>query len=136
MADVTLVATDLIYPVGELQQAMFPTQGELAANVGQWLDEAASNTAVTALSTSAAANTAARHWVLYRAYSAVAQRIALQPSSESRSDVDRSWGQGRIDYFSELAASHKASFDGAVTVAGAATGMALFTVAKANRLNG
>jgi len=136
MAAVTLTVSDFIYPQGELQPAMFPTAGELQANLAQWLDEAAGKSAITSLSTADEANTAATHWVLYRAYAAVAQRIALQPSSESRGDVDRSWGQGRIDYFSGLSAAHKASFDGLVTVTGTATGMALFTVAKANRLNG
>lgn len=129
---VTLVVLDLIYPIGDLQPALFPKANELEESVARWLQEAAANANVTALS-EANANTAAKHWVYYRAYQAVAQRLAMQPTNEQRDNISRSWGQNRIDYFTKLSADNKAVFDSVTTVA-SYSGLAMFARVKAGRV--
>lgn len=99
---ITLGPSSLIYPIGELTVAMFP-DGDLDTNVTAWLQEAGTKTSD---------NDVARHWVYYMAFRTVASQIASTPTSEAYfSNVSRSWGDGRVDYFDRLAKQHLEKYD-------------------------
>jgi hypothetical protein len=113
-----LVAADLIYPKGRLQPVLFPKE-TLATIVEAWLSEAETKVADV---DAADQDAAATHWVYYRAYSAIAERIAASPSRESfggnsgggvESTVD--WGQNRADYWEKKAADELAEFESILT---------------------
>lgn len=96
-----LTVDDLVYPAGDLQPAMFPDR-TLENNVTVWLAEAATKTD---------SDDAARHWVYHRAYAAVAQRLALTPSSETYDETSRSISDKRIEHFQKLADEELAKFE-------------------------
>lgn len=100
---VTLNLDDLKYPTGELQPRMFP-DGDIDTVLATWLTEA------IGLTTD---DTAASHYVYWRGYSAVANRIAATPTSQSTSTGSHSttWGKNRIDDMRSLADYHKGEFD-------------------------
>lgn len=97
-----LSASDLIYPDGDLLQMMFP-DGDINTAVGAWLIDAATRTT---------AEDAQRHWVYYRAYTAIANRIAATPNSDNGFNASRSisWGGDRIDAFRRLADKHLSEY--------------------------
>lgn len=101
-----LTNADFIFPVGELQASMFPGQ-VLTTLIDAWIAQAV--TKVAGLSP-LVQDTAATHWVYFRAYSAIAKRIGVNPTRESfggnsgggvQSTVD--WGQNKSTYWEELA---------------------------------
>lgn len=97
-----LIANDVIYPDGDLLPSMFP-DGDIQLAVSAWLADAAGRTTV---------ELAQRHWVYYRAYSTLANRIAATPSSDSGFNASRtvSWGGDRITAFEQKAAKHLAEY--------------------------
>lgn len=90
--------SQLIYPNGELQPAMFPDR-DIEANIQTWLTEATAKTS---------GEDAQRHWVYYRAFSTVATRLALTPTSETgfSGDASRTIGKERLDFFQTQANAH------------------------------
>jgi hypothetical protein len=104
---VTLTTTDLQYPTGEMQPVMFP-DGDIDAALASWLSEAMSLTTE---------NEAAAHYVYYRGYNAVANRIAATPSSESTNTGSHSvsWSDSRVKTLRDLANYHKGEFDKAAS---------------------
>lgn len=95
-------ATDLIYPQGELLPIMFP-DGDLQSSVAVWLTEAQAATGD---------ETAQRHWAYYRAYAAVANRIASLPSSENSFGTHSvTWGSERIARFQEQSEAHLTEYN-------------------------
>lgn len=97
-----LTANDLIYPSGDLLPSMFPN-GDIATVVPIWLTEAVGKTAL---------EQAQRHWVYYRAYAVIANRIASTPSSEnSFSNHAISWGSDRVTHFQEMADAQLAEYN-------------------------
>lgn len=96
-----LKPNDLIYPGGDLLPSLFP-DGDIQTVVGVWLTEATGKTSDT---------DAQRAWVYYRAYSAVATRIAGTPSSESSfNNQVTNWGADRVKHFAELAETQLAEY--------------------------
>lgn len=100
---VTLVPDDLKYPVGELQPAMFP-DGDIDDALVTWLTEA------EGLTTD---NTIAEHYIYWRGYTAVANRLTATPSSQSTGQGNHSvsWSDARIKELRSLANYHKAEYD-------------------------
>lgn len=102
---VTLTNDDFIHPVGRLQTAMFP-DGDMAAGLTAWLDEA---TDLVAAVDADDQDNAAAHWVYYRAYTAIADRLRAMPVSESYggsgTNVSKTWGSGRVAEWEALAAA-------------------------------
>lgn len=99
-----LIAADLTYPTGKLQESSFPGK-DLQANLTVWLPAATAKTAGLA---AGVRDIAATHYVYYLAFSAIADRIASQPSAETFSgpqgtNVSRNWGQNRAEYWLEKA---------------------------------
>lgn len=94
-----LTPFDLTYPQGELTDAMFPDR-QLEQNIFQWLGEKTGS------------DDAVRHWVYHRAYQAVANRLATEPSSVAYfSDVTRSIGADRVKFYQDAADKHLAAYD-------------------------
>lgn len=100
---VTLTIDDLKYPGGEMQDVMFP-DGDIDDALTAWLSEA------TSLTTD---NEAAEHYVYYRGYNAIANRIAATPSSvnSTTGGHSESWSDSRIKELRGLANHHKREFD-------------------------
>lgn len=98
-----LTAPDFIYPNGELMDVMFPGD-DLELTVGVWLDEATAKTTV---------EDAQMHWVYYRAYTAVANRIAATPSNQSTSQGAHSvtWSGDRVKTMQDKATYHRQEYD-------------------------
>jgi len=97
-----LLASDLIYPVGELTQIMFP---------GAVLDDLADTWIISAAALTTD-DTAATHWIYWRAYTAVANRLAATPNSEVYfNDVARRFEKDRLDFFLSQAAGHKSAYE-------------------------
>lgn len=97
-----LIADDLKYPDGELQPAMFPG-GDIDTNLDVWLADAVTKTTN---------DDAQRHWVYYRAYTVIAGRLAVAPSSQSSfGDISRSIAGSQIKHFADLATQHRSEFD-------------------------
>lgn len=135
---VTLTPASLIYPVGKLQRGWFnPTTADaLETVVVEWLDLASA--AVAALDDDDLEDAAARHYVYWRAYESIAQRIAGVPASEQSgggNGFSRSWKvPEQIDYWQRLANAEKATFDALLageTLAGRVT--TVFTTAPGYR---
>lgn len=97
-----LIADNIKYPEGELQPSMFPS-GDIDTNLYTWLTEATTKTS---------SEDAQRHWVYYRAYTAIAGRLAVTPSSQSSfGDVSKSINSGQISHFAKLADQHLSEFN-------------------------
>ena len=97
-----LIANDVIYPDGDILPSMFP-DGDIQNAVSAWLADAARRTAV---------EDAQRHWVYYRAYSTLSNRVAATPSSDSGFNASRtvSWSGDRVTAFEQKAAKHLAEY--------------------------
>lgn len=100
---VTLTIDDLKYPDGEMQPVMFP-DGDIDDVLVGWL------TAASSLTTD---NDAAAHYVYWRGYNAVANRIAATPSSESTGQGSHSvsWSDSRVKELRTLANYHKGEYE-------------------------
>lgn len=99
----SLTTADLIYPTGELMPLGFP-DNDIEDAVTTWIAEAEAKVADLAASSQ---DSTAAHWVYYRAYNHLANRIAQTPSSEEWfQDVSRQWSQGRVDFFEKRATEH------------------------------
>jgi len=101
---VTITLDDLKYPGGEIQPRMFP-DGDIDVVLTIWLLEASALTDAT--------DDIATHYIYWRAYSAVANRIAATPTSQSTSTGSHSttWGQNRVSDMRNLADYHKNEYD-------------------------
>lgn len=99
----SLTATDLVYPNGDLLPAMFP-DGDVLTVAAVWLTEAGEKTELVE---------AQRQWVYYRAMNAVAGRLAATPSSESSVGGSHSvsWGADRVASFRQMAAAYLAEYN-------------------------
>lgn len=97
-----LMPNDLIYPDGDILPAMFP-DGDIQLAVSAWLADAAARTLV---------EQAQRHWVYYRAYTALSNRIAATPSSDSGFNASRTiaWSGDRVTAFEQKAARHLSEY--------------------------
>lgn len=126
---ITLDPEDLIYPTGELQPGLFP-DGGLEEHLEAWIEEAGSKTDD---------DSPAAKYVYWRAYSAVAIRLAMTPNSESndsqQTQRSKSWGKDRIEFFEKKAAEYKAAFDAEIAdpPGSAFGGLGMFRTAKAGR---
>jgi hypothetical protein len=103
---VTLTIADLQYPVGHLQPGLFP-DGDIGTALQAWIEEAARLTNN---------NEAAAHYVYWRGYEAIAERIAGRPTSQSTNQGghSESWSDGRVEHWRARAREHKAAFDALV----------------------
>lgn len=130
---VTLTPADLIYPSGELTENLFP-DGKINDHVTLWLSQAAANAVVAAMA-DADANDAATHYVYWRSYAAHAQRVAVRPTSETtQRDTQRTYSDGRVKTWMDLANEHKAAWQIVTTPALATSGGLFgFGVAKGRR---
>ena len=97
-----LTIDDLVYPNGELQGSMFP-DGDVDTVAVIWLAEAVAKTADTV---------AQKHWVYYRAYTAIANRIASMPTSQSTNQGSHSvsWGSDRVTAFRQAASDNVSEY--------------------------
>ncbi len=100
---VTLTVDDLKYPDGEMLPVMFP-DSDIDDVLTAWLN------AASALTTD---NTIAGHYVYWRGYSAVANRIAATPSSESTGQGSHSvsWSDSRVKAMVDRANYHKGEYE-------------------------
>lgn len=100
---VTITIHDLKYPGGELQPRMFP-DGDIDDALTVWLSEA------MALVTE---NAPAKHYVYWRGYEAVANRIAATPTAQSTSTGSHStsWGHNRVSDMRKQAEHHKTEYE-------------------------
>lgn len=99
---ITLRPTDLIFPVGDLQPALFPGVN-LETLVSTWLLDAGRRTEQ---------DDPARHWVYHKAYESVANRLAATPSTETYfNETSRSIGADRVKYFQDKAAQHLSEYN-------------------------
>lgn len=95
---VTLTVADVTYPIGELQASMFPAN-DLATSAASWL----SQNEVTG----SGDNIAARHWLYYRAYDAIASRLSNSPSVINvDGTVTRTISAAQIKYYTDKAQSN------------------------------
>ena len=96
-----LTNSDVTYPTGDLQPSMFP-DGDLSTSATAWIADAVLQTTD---------EDAQKHWVYYRAYTAISNRIAATPSQEnSFSNHTVSWGADRVKAFNDLAGKHLAEY--------------------------
>lgn len=95
-----MTVEDLIEPMGELSQSMFPDLGEYAA---AWLAEAQGKTS---------SEVAQRAWVYYRAFTSFANRIHAGLASEKKGDAAASRSDSQFAYWSGKAAAALATFNG------------------------
>lgn len=107
-----LDANDLIYPAGKLQESMFPGK-DLASNLAVWVPMAEEKASAVG---AANQDDAATHYAYYLAYSAVADRIASQPTRESYAGPNgtnstRDWGQNRAEYWAGKAQEELDAFN-------------------------
>jgi len=102
-------AQNLLYPAGEIRPELFPerSQEDLVNDLQTWLDERAGEDGV---------DDAARvHWAYYRAYSAVASRIAATPASINvPGAIGVSVGSGAVAHFAQLAKQKFEAFEARV----------------------
>jgi hypothetical protein len=97
----SLTASDLKHPNGEMQSVMFP-DNDIDTLLAAWLIEAQGKTAI---------EEAQKRWVYYKGYTAIANRIAATPSSQSHQGTQAvSWSDSRIQQFRSLARDHLAEY--------------------------
>lgn len=100
----------ILYPLGELTRSMFPddTLEDVAAI---WFDDATEQTA--SITDSDLQDAAFKAWVYYRAYSVVANNIAMRPTSSSYFGSERSetWGADRIKFYERKAQENLDKFN-------------------------
>lgn len=93
--------SSLKFPIGEMQETMFPND-DLDALLSAWLTEAQGLTN---------SEPAQRRWIYYLGYTAIANRIAATPSSETGQGGHAvSWSDSRIEQFRRLANQHFAEY--------------------------
>lgn len=98
----TLMAYEILAPVGELTQIMFP---------GESLDVLA-GALISAADGVTTDNATAKHWIYWRAYTAIANRLAATPNSEVYfNDVARRFEKDRLDYFLDRAAANQNAYE-------------------------
>ena len=100
---VTLTIDDLKYPDGEMLGSMFP-DGDINTVLTTWLQTAAGLTTD---------NDVAIHYVYWRGYNAVANRLAATPSNESTSQGMHSvsWSDNRVKAMRDQADYHKGEYE-------------------------
>lgn len=98
---VTLITDDLTLPNGELSTDLFPDNCETLL-VG-WLQQAAAKVEASEGITTAEQNEAAAAWVYYRAYTAVADRMAQEAESITVGPRTERTGANRFKYFMDRA---------------------------------
>jgi hypothetical protein len=97
----TITPDNFIDPEGELTINMFP-DGDIESRVATWIEGAARKTANDDI---------AMHWVYYRAYNSISNRLAATPSSEGNfGNHQIAWSGDRVKSFRDLAASHLADY--------------------------
>lgn len=100
---VDLVASDLIHPTGELQESMFPDE-DLETNVIAWLTQTEAQLS--------GSNLVAKHWVYYRGYDAVANRLTNTPATINiDSTVTRTISSSQIKYYQDKATAHLSEYN-------------------------
>jgi hypothetical protein len=102
-----VTAEDLIAPEGELEAALFPA-GDLQSRVAAYLADAQGRIASVAPAQQDDAVTA---WVHYRAYTAVARRLAVEPEQAKVDDESRTYNRKQVEYFQELATAARSQFE-------------------------
>ncbi len=102
----TVVWTEFVYPLGKLRADQFPND-DLATVVSAWLDEAGGKVVDI---DATLVDEATRDWVYYRAFSSIADRLALEPDEVTADGMSRSISNERIQHFRNLAASHLEQF--------------------------
>lgn len=101
-------ATDFIFPVGKIEPSFFPDVADLGTVLQPWVDEATSKVATVDPGLQEAA---AKDWVYYRAFDALANRLAMEPDQADADGVSQQISISRVEFFRKLAAEHKADFD-------------------------
>jgi hypothetical protein len=113
---------DFIHPSGELLPALFPNEN-LTNLVTTWLAEAATKVATFPAGSVDAATAA---WVYYRAFSAVANRLAATPTREAYfNDVDRWVSADRVEFFRGQAQQHLQTFQALTSAAASSSATVL-----------
>lgn len=95
-----LQALDFIEPVGELSLEMFPDRN-LTSFVEAWIEDAEAR---------ASSDAAQRAWVLYRAFTSVANRLNNDPASAREGNVQGAYLADQIAYWRRRADEQLAQF--------------------------
>lgn len=103
----TVSASDLTYPRGEIQPVWFP-DGDLATNLAIWIAEVDLGN----VTDSEAQDNATRAWAYHRAYATVAGRLAAMPTTEKTNDLTTTIDQGRIQFFQARADAWATAYRG------------------------
>lgn len=129
-----MTSADLIHPTGELSALMFPGE-DMTTIVTQWLNDAVARTSTIVDLTQQA--DAQRAWVYYRGYTALANRLAATPNSESSfgGEAQRGWSESRPTHWRKLAEERLTTFQAltaapAVTVENFATTVSVKAIAR------
>ena len=106
-----LTSTAMQYPSGELTKSMFPDEANLDDTIEIWIVDAQEKTST--ITDVVVQDAAQRAWVYYRAYTAIANAIAMRPSNSSYygSERQEAWGSDRVTHFSRLASERLAQFE-------------------------
>lgn len=107
----TVAASDLMYPNGEVQAGWFP-DGDAETNLTLWIAEADVSTIADAND----ADDATKAYAYARAYNTVAGRLAGMPTMERTLDMTTSIGSERVAYFARKAEEWQAVYDFAVAL--------------------
>lgn len=110
-----LVASDFVYPVGELWVEWFPNEN-LSDNLAVWIAQGSAQ--VPSGATTEQGDDIVRSFAYWRAYDSKTMQMADAPDSAALSgEISRTQVQGR-KFFQAKAAEWRAAFDSAVGVAG------------------
>lgn len=123
---VTLIASDLVQPDGELAKTLFAGD-EFDSLVIGWLQQAAERVVANTSIVAANHNAAAAAWVYYRAYSYKASLQANTPNQvnfTNQPGISKTMSADQREYFVNLANRWRTMFDGYIVVPTADT---LFT---------
>jgi hypothetical protein len=100
-------AGDVIFPKGKVQADLFPGVDDTAVIVQPWIDEGEEKAAGIGTELH---DTAVLNWTYYRAFDAVATRMAGEPPQAAADGVSMQISSGRIAYFEKLAQEHLQAF--------------------------
>lgn len=114
-----LVASDFIYPAGELKTGWFPDE-DLSASLAVWIAQGVLETPSEA--TEEQEDAVVRGFTYWRAYDSKTMQMAASPDSAAIvGEISRTQVQGR-KFFQAKAAEWRAVFDRAVGAASATVG--------------
>ncbi len=127
---VTITIDSLVQPLGELTPMLFP-DNILADLLDGWLTDAVNHVMAIPGIAAENQNAAAAAWVYYRAYLAMALRLANEPESITVGPRTERGGSGQLKFFTDLANERLSLFYSFNTVSPVAMIPAFFGVVKA-----